>query len=397
VHHLPPLRGGALLAPARGAGALDPRDIELHLLAFASGPLGGRMRQAGHTAEVLPLPGTMADMDRQSAGHLGTATRSAARLLPFIWRLARRLRDLDVDVIHATSLKADLVSVPLAILTRRPVVWHIHDRISPDYLPATMVRLIRTLARRVPAQVIANSAATAATLPGVRPLTIAYPGLAPEQVADHPREAAPPGAPIVGVLGRISPTKAQLQFVKAAAIVAARHPLARFRIVGAASFGAEEYEAQVRDEVARLGLVDRVEFTGFVEDPVREIDAMSVCVHTASVPEPFGQVVVEAMARGVPVVATAGGGVDEILGSRGSEPLGWIVAPLDETALAAAISEALDHPEEARQRAHRAWQRASTRFTMIRTAEAVTAAWCEAATRRRPPPRPGLGPESENT
>lgn len=371
--------GGAELALARLARAISPGVVELHVFAFAPGPLLKQIREAGHAAEMVPLPGGMAGLDRHSAGRLGPAIRSALRLLPFTWRLARRLRDLDVDVIHTTSLKADLISVPLAVLTRRPVVWHVHDRIAADYLPAMMVQVIRALARRVPAHVIANSAATGTTLPGVGRLRIAHPGLTPEQVAHQPRQAAPSGAPVVGVVGRISPTKAQLQFVKAAAIVAAQRPLVRFRVVGAATFGAEEYEARVRGEVARLGLTDRVDFVGFVDDPTREVDAMSVCVHTAAVPEPFGQVVVEAMARGVPVVATAGGGVDEILDPQSGEPLGWIVAPLDETALAAAISEALDNPEEALRRAARAWQRAASDFTIEGTADVIVSTWRQVA------------------
>jgi glycosyltransferase involved in cell wall biosynthesis len=376
--------GGAELALARLAAAIDPREVELHLLTFSPGPLVERVRLAGHEAEVMALAPSLATMDRSSAGRLRTAAGSALRLVPFVVRLARRLRELDVDVVHTTSLKADLLGVPVALLSRRPLVWHVHDRISPDYLPASMVRLIRSLARRVPAHVIANSEATAATLPGVRRLTVAHPGLSPDQLAATPRRPLAAQAPVVGVLGRISPTKAQLEFVRAAALVAADHPEARFRVVGAATFGAEDYERRVREEVARLGLTDRVEFTGFVDDPVRELDAMSVCVHTASVPEPFGQVVVEAMGRGVPVVATAGGGVDEIVvPDEGGKSLGWLVSAGDVGALAASIGQALDDPEEAARRAERGWERAVSEFTIQRTAEAIRDVWRSVASEAR--------------
>ncbi|WP_332699644.1 hypothetical protein, partial [Halalkalibacter lacteus] len=85
-------------------------------------------------------------------------------------------------------------------------------------LPGSMVRLVRLLARVAPRVVIANSEATAATLPGARGLTVAHPGLAPDQIARHPRSAAP-APPVVGMVGRISPTKGQLEFVRAAAQV----------------------------------------------------------------------------------------------------------------------------------------------------------------------------------
>lgn len=375
--------GGAELALARLAAAIDPADVELVVVSFSAGPLVERIRQAGHAAEVVPLPGAIAGVDRRSAGRLGTAVRSVARLAPFVWALTRRVRELDVDLVHATSLKADLIGVPVSVLARRPLVWHVHDRVAPDYLPASTVRLLRVLARHVPAHVIANSAATAGTMPGVRRLTIAHPGLAPDQLASSPRMPLADLAPVVGVLGRISPTKAQLEFVRAAARVVTAHPEARFRVVGAATFGAEDYERIVREEVTSLGLMDHFEFTGFVEDPRRELDRMTTCVHTASVPEPFGQVIVEAMARGVPVVATSGGGVDEILEPCDGEPVGWLVPPRDVPALAAAIIETIEEPEEADRRSRAAWAAARNRFTIERTAGAVVGVWREVASRVR--------------
>src|SRR4029450_10847232 len=101
----------------------------------------------------------------------------------------------------------------------------------------------------------------------------------------------------------------------------------RFRLIGAPLFGHEGYEARVRAEAEMLGLGDAVEFAGFVEDPCAAIDALTVCVHASATPEPFGQVVVEAMARGVPVVATCGGGVSEIVEPWDRAPLGARVPP----------------------------------------------------------------------
>ncbi|EWT02788.1 glycosyl transferase family 1 [Intrasporangium oryzae NRRL B-24470] len=370
--------GGAELALIRLLDHVDRRRFEVVVVLFSDGPLAGRLRDAGHAVEVLPLGRDVTGVDRHTAGGLQGIV-SAARSLPFVARLARRLRALDVDLVHTTSLKADLLGVPAAGLARRPLVWHVHDRIAPDYLPAPLVGLVRRAARRLPRHVIANSAATAATLPGVRRLSVAHPGLTPEQVAPAPRQAQPEGPPVVGIVGRISPTKDQLTFVRAAAAVAASVPAARFRVVGEPSFGAEAYAAEVADEVRRLGLDDRLTFTGFVSEVADELDALAVCVHAAAVPEPFGQVVTEAMARGVPVVATRGGGVTEIL-DDGGPPLGWLVPPGDPAALAEAVTQALSNPEEARARAAAAWHSATERFDIERTAGTVMAVWEEVAT-----------------
>jgi glycosyltransferase involved in cell wall biosynthesis len=369
--------GGAELALARLLDHVDPERFEAVVILFSDGPLVGRLRAAGHQVEILPLDGDVTSVDRHAAAGIA-GLLSAARSVPFVGRLARRLRALDVDVVHSTSLKADLLAVPAAALARRPLVWHVHDRIAPDYLPGPLVGLFRGLARRVPRHVIANSAATAATLPRVRHLTVAHPGLGPEQLAPAPRTAPPPGPPVVGILGRINPTKDQLTFVRAAAKVAAGHPEARFRVVGEPSFGAEAYAAGLASEVEHLGLSGRVDFTGFVHDPASELDAMTVCVHSASIPEPFGQVVTEAMGRGVPVVATRGGGVTEILQSAG-EPLGLLVPAGDVDALARAVSDVLSDPDAALTRARAAWESASERFSIEHTASLVMDVWDEVA------------------
>ena len=128
------------------------------------------------------------------------------------------------DVLHTTSLKADLIGLAAGRLAAVPVVWHVHDRMHPDYLPARTVRGMRALARRGPRAVIANSTATAATLPGVRDLSVVWPGLAPNQVLGDLDRRRPPDPPVVGLLGRVSPTKGQLELVRAASLVLQERP-----------------------------------------------------------------------------------------------------------------------------------------------------------------------------
>ena len=369
--------GGAELALVRLLDATDASSVTSHTILFSEGPFAERLRQTAHAVEVLPLHEEIVAAGRESVGgSLWAAVANTVKVLPFAIRLGLHLRELAPDVIHTTSLKADLIGVPASWIARRPLVWHIHDRISPDYLPSAMVWLIRTLARYVPRHVLVNSAATAATLPGVRNLTIAHPGFTPDQVGASPSAREAPTTPVVGILGRISPTKGQLEFVRASARVLQRRPGVRFRIIGAALFSEQDYEERVRQEVDALGVGDAVEFAGFVADPAAALDALTLFVHASGTPEPFGQVVVEAMIRGVPVVATRGGGVTEIVQpDDDAEPLGWLVPPYDVVALADAILEALDHPDVARRRAEAAHRSAQERFPIERTAAAVSEVW----------------------
>lgn len=353
----------------------------MRVILFEGGPLVERLRERGHTVEVLRLDKSLGALTRQDAAGVHTAVTSTVRLAPFVRTLARRLRELDVDVVHTTTLKADLIGVPAARLARRPLVWHLHDRISPDYLPIPLVHLMRWVSATAPQRVITNSRATAATVPGARGLVVAHPGLAPEQIADAPRQR--PSRPVVGIVGRISPTKGQLEFVRAAARIAGRHPDVTFRIIGSPMFGHEEHEGKVRREVKRLGLTDRVEFAGFSDDPGLEFDAMTLAVHASPVPEPYGQVVAEAMARGVPVIATNAGGVPEIV-REGPDPVGWLVEPGDVTALADAMDRALSDPVEAERRGAAGWDRARAKLGIQSSVETITRVWREVAGRERP-------------
>lgn len=380
--------GGAELALVRTCAALGD-GVEVRAVLFADGPLRGRLEDVGVRVDVLPLAGAVAAADRDRAGRLSPWTLvAAARTVPFLVRLARHVRRSRPDVVHTTSLKADLLGVVPAVVARRPLVWHVHDRIAPDYLPGVLVRLVRGLARVAPAAVVANSRATAATLP-VR-ARVAYPGFAPEQArgaqaAAEGRGRADGEPPVVLMVGRLSPTKGQLEVVRAMPAVREAVPAARLRIVGDAAFGAADYAERVREEVRRLGLEDAVDLVGFVADPRAELDRAAVCVHASPVPEPFGQVVVEAMVRGVPVVATRAGGVEEILdddehdGDGGA--LGLLVPPGDVAAIAAAVRQVLTMPGPARARAARARASALRRFPVARTAQVLTEVWSDVSGR----------------
>lgn len=368
--------GGAELALVRLCAALGS-DVEVSCLVFEQGELVDVLQSQGVPVAVLPLSGAVRSVDRYRAGQASWANVArAVRVVPFVWGFTRRIRTARPDVICTTSLKADLLAVIPAAVTRKPLVWHVHDRIGSDYLPATLVRLMRWAAR-FPRAIVVNSRATAATIP--RATEVAYPGFAPEQgIAPGLPVPLRGTAPVIGIIGRISPTKGQLEFVRAAAVVMESFPSATFRIIGGPTFGAEEYAATVRQEADALGVAARLTWVGPVADTAAELDAMTVCVHASPVPEPFGQVVVEAMIRGVPVIATAEGGIPEIL-RPGDEALGTLVPAGDSAAIGAAVLAMLRDPVGAAVRAERARVEAYRLFPIAGTADVVTSVWRRAA------------------
>ena len=98
-------------------------------------------------------------LHRDEVAGLG-AVRPAVDAVRYAPGLASRIRRLRPDLVHTISLKSALYGGTAARLARVPVVWSIQDRIALDYLPASVVKMVRAASRVVPTAIIANSAAT---------------------------------------------------------------------------------------------------------------------------------------------------------------------------------------------------------------------------------------------
>ncbi|GAB3800211.1 glycosyltransferase family 4 protein [Humibacter antri] len=353
--------------------------FELRVLLFADGPMVSRISAAGIPTAVLRLADDVAAASRERL--LAGGVRPAISALRFPLRLARAIRGSQADLVVANSLKSAGFAFLAAPLAGRRWVWHLHDRLADDYLPTPLKLAMRLIAVLGPCAIVTNSAATLETLPSLarRKAVIAYPGLPAEAFAEA---SETPATPVVGIVGRVSPTKGQREFLYAAERVAPHYEHVRFAVIGGALFGEDDYEVELRSLAERLGIADRVEFTGWVSDAPARIRGLALLVHASPVPEPFGQVIVEAMAAGVPVVATAAGGVPEILDGRrraegpwSTTPLGVLVRPGDVSSLAEAIVSVLGDPRAADARAEAARADSALRFTIAETARVVSGAW----------------------
>jgi glycosyltransferase involved in cell wall biosynthesis len=378
-------RGGAEIALHNLVLHLDQHKFTPIVVFAADGPTVEKIRPFAQTF-VLPLDTSVAEARKDSLGWASLLQlRAAFRAAAYVWMLARFIRQRDIDLVHTNTLKADLLGGLAARLSRRPVLWHIRDRIDDDYLPPVVVRIFRLLCRAIPDFVVANSNAT---LQSLRLDTRALPkrsrldALARSSVVHdgthwrvHDHRARERRELIhVGLVGRICPWKGQHIFVQAAALVHQRFPNARFLIVGSALFGEAEYERDVRRLPNSLGIQDVVAFTGFCSDVPTIIDGMDLIVHASTIGEPFGQVIIEAMSAGKPVVATNGGGVPEIVedGRTG------ILVPMGEVPLMAeAICRIIGDPDLATEMGMRGRDRVRQHFTIEQTTRKVESIYRE--------------------
>lgn len=376
--------GGGEVALLNLAASFDPQLVKPIVILFSEGPLAEELRKQQVEVEVIPLSGAVLETRKGSLGarsllKVGVAIKTLRHAL----RVARRLRKLRVDLVHTNSLKADIIGGIAGRLARRPVIWHVRDRIAEDYLPPTTARVFRRLVRMIPQYVIANSAATMETLrlKDVRRSAVVHSGIRSfarivhDGTAMEPDERLPTDQPpVVGLVGRIARWKGQHVFIHAAALVHARFPAARFQIVGTPLFGEQDYEREIRALTATLGLSDVLEFTGFSHDVPATMRGFAVAVHASITGEPFGQVVIEAMSAGRPVVATNGGGVPEIV----EDGVTGFLVPMDDVrAMAEAICRLLADPAAAAEMGRRGRQCVIDRFTIEHTARRVEAVYAD--------------------
>jgi glycosyltransferase involved in cell wall biosynthesis len=281
------------------------RRVNAHVILGEEGPLADRLAQAGVSVEVLPIAASLRDLRRESVRVGGASPVAVWQTLAYVVRLARRLRRLRPDIVHTNSLKAGVYGILACRALRIPVVWHVRDRISADYIPRPAVRLIRALVRLADG-LVANSTATLETVSSAARQSGQWVISDSVELSPYPREADG-GATTFGMLGRIAPWKGQDLFLRA---FASAFPDGEERavVVGAPMFGEEDYEREVHQLAASLGLTERVEFRGFREDIWRELARFDVLVHASVIPEPFGQVVLEGMAAGLAVLAPDEGG-----------------------------------------------------------------------------------------
>ena len=370
--------GGGEIALLNLVCALDPERYRPIVVLAADGPLAERLRAAGIDTRVVPLDAAILNTRKDSLGGGSLLKLRAAWVcLLYALTLARLARSLKADLIHTNSLKSDLYGGLAGRLAGIPVLWHVRDRIDENYLPPQAATLFRRLAHILPHAVVANSESTLRTLRLLRrqPSAAVYSGIvdAPAgadalPLAPPPCSAPGPIAPMISLVGRIAEWKGQHIFIQAAALTLAEFPLARFQIIGAPLFGEEAYEKTIHQMVADLGLSEQIVFLGFRDDVAVLLADTDIVAHASILGEPFGQVVVQGMAAGKPVVATDGGALPEIVlpGETG------LLVPMgDAPAMARAFTELLADPLRAREMGLAGRRRVRERFTMTQTLYAL--------------------------
>jgi glycosyltransferase involved in cell wall biosynthesis len=270
-------------------------------------------------------------------------------------RVLRQTIKLEEPVlIHANSVRAGLVAALATLWIRVPVVWHVHD-VLPRHPFSVLIRALSYLKRHQRILAVSHAAARpfeSSLWQGFSerpPVRVIHNGVAAERFFPDAqlRRAARQGLGyhtedfVIGTVGQITPRKGQLELVKAFASIARQVPQARLLIVGAAIFHRDnEYLMQVQDLVHKLQLTRQVKLTGPRNDIAAVWRAFDLAVINSR-SDPFPLTMLEAMACGVPVLATSVDGIPEMITHLLT---GWLVPPNDQTALTQGLLTLLQQP-----------------------------------------------------
>jgi glycosyltransferase involved in cell wall biosynthesis len=284
-----------LLREGRGRG------IEWIVAFLRDGPLVDELRALGVECHVI------------EAGRF----RQIWRRVAAVRRVAALARASNADLCFGWMVAGQAMAGPAALLAGVPCAWYQVGTPRPDWLDrfATLWPAAGVLA------LSHEGLAAQARLWPRRPVTLVHPGVALDRAAAA--RATPPAAmrarlglpgagPIVGTVSRLQRWKGVHVFLDAVALLRRARPDLHAVVVGGPHETEPEYERELHEQAARLGMADAVTFAGFRANAVEWMQAMDVVVHAAA-REPFGIVVVEAMALGKPVVAGAAGGPAEIV------------------------------------------------------------------------------------
>ena len=351
--------GGAQQCLLDLAPAIQAKGWNMTCAVPGTGKLIARLRDLGITASPLHMTGL-------TSGHKHPLdflrfSLDAPKLAHDIERLAAEFR---ADLVYANGPRVLPAAAWAARRTGRPLVFHCHNYLGQRSAAILAGRSLQ-FAR---ARVIACCRYVARPLwPFIDPgrMHVIYNGSAETAAVRQAHNSERR----IGMIGRVSPEKGQMEFVQAVRLLMRKHTACSFLICGAPLFydrAAESYFERVRESARGLP----VEFSGWQEDVSSTLARLDILV-VPSLREPGApRVVLEAFAARVPVVAFVSGGIPEIVINNST---GFLVEPPTAEALAAKLEALLQEPDELRTVADRAYETWKDKFTLERYRREVLA------------------------
>lgn len=376
-------RGGRVLHLINGehyAGAERVQDL-----------LARRLPQWGWQVDFACLKdGAFAQArDARDASLVTVPMRSRLDLGPAA-QVARLLQQGGYDLLHTHTARSALIGHFAARRAQRPMVHHVHSRTDRDTESALRNRVnsaIQRFSLRRARRLIAVSESTGAYLRGlgyaeqrIRVVANGVPSVAQPRPWRRPAQDW-----VLGMVALFRPRKGVEVLLQALAQLRAQGRPVRLKAIG--GFESEAYRGQVLAQAEALGVAAHVHWTGFTRRIGAELAGLDLFVLPSLYGEGLPMVLIEALATGLPVVATRNEGIPEVLAGGAA---GALVAPGDAAALAAAIGALIDDPAQAAALAQAGLDRQRAHYSDLAMARQVAAVY-EEVVRAAPTPAAAVG------
>jgi glycosyltransferase involved in cell wall biosynthesis len=364
-----PIIGGVERMIGELLGALDPAQVAPVIVTDTHSPMRGRF-SAVYPEIALPLT------------RLKRNPFAAFSLISSAWQVARVARRRRASVIQTFTARTHLIGALAGAMARVPVVWRLNDD--------TLYHALALALGRIPRRIIAVSAhlrlhySAALRVTDVIPDGVPIPPLTTQAKARRTLNL-PLDAKIIVLAARMARWKGHAVFLRALRSLIEHDPSVLGIMVGGYSEadnvpgplgGGEPYQRELIALAHELGLTEHVLFTGQAPSTLPYFAAADVVVHTSLLPEPFGRVLIEAMAAARPVVAVDAGGPREIVVPQVT---GLLTPPGDAPALAEALMTLLKDSELRTRMGLAGRARAEREYSLACMAQRLTEVWRQTA------------------
>lgn len=306
-------------------------DIEWLVIFGQDGSLVKQVRSLGIDARVIP----------------GGRVRQLHRLVATAINIAFIAKREKVDAIVSWMWLSHLTGGLAGLLASKQTLWYQQEIPDPKNLLKRLVNVMPACG--VVTITKAIQTAQSAINPQ-RPVHLVYPGVAldrfntsilPSPMAAREKLGLPLHVPLIGIVGRLQRWKGMHVLVQAMPKILQKYPDAHCVLIGGKHDLEPDYEEFLLSEITALGLQEKIIMTGLQRNIPEWVQAMDIFVH-ASDQEPFGIVIIEAMALGKPVIAGNAGGPTEII----TDGVNGLLTPYGNSeALAIAILHYLNEPD----------------------------------------------------
>lgn len=335
---------------------LIDRGIEVDAVLPFSGPLQKELEDSGVTVHLIdPV------VFRRNLKKPAELVRFLGNAIPAVIRLRKLILEKEFDLVH-TNTGVVVGGAMAAKMTKTRHVWHFREILSEF---GFLWRFHEPLVSLTSDEIICISRAVASQFKGRRvqkKLNVIYDGIPVSGETPVKRKRNDKGSYRLLSVGLLAPYKGQDILIRSLDRLLKQGLDVQLDLVGGVFGGQTEFKQHLQDLASELGLQKRIRFLGFQDKIGPFLEASDIFILPSTRPEGLGIVILEAMAKGVPVVATNHGGTLEII--RDGEN-GILVPPNDHLAMAAAIENLIKNPERAEQLGAIGYDTVVKRFSLV--------------------------------